>query len=434
MINNTLNDFSVKEKIGISIGYETTNIKIYDAIMGSGKTTKAIECMKKYVELGQKFIFVTPFLKEVQRVLDEIGNDYVVTPEPIIELVGSGFYINNEEPANPEYEINRKFKRINKREHFIKLLKKGFNIATTHSLYTSLFIGDASLFKDYILIIDESINPISTFNFGARDIKILFNENLISQNAKTNKIAVTDVHYKDDSFKEILNFCNQDNVYLINNVFVSMLPMEIIKAFKEVQILTYLFENSLMAYYFKWHNIKYRFHRVFDEKLIKEQIRKKLNIYEGSRNQKHNTHLTQYSKNFLNKQSKQQIRKIKESVKYVFRYEFQTNSHENSFTTFKEVKVKYAGRGYTRGFIPVNARATNEFSHKKSMAYIANRYLNPAIKNLFKDNNILINEDDWALSELIQWVWRGCIRNNQKMNLYIPSNRMRNLLINWLNK
>lgn len=415
-------------------GTTQDKVLVYDAIMGSGKTTKAIERMKKYEELGQKFIFVTPFLKEIERIQNQVGLDCIAAPEPTNELVGHRFYTNNEEPAALEDQIYKKFKRINKREHFIRLLIKGKNIATTHSLYTSLFIGDASLLKDYILIIDESINPIDKFNFGARDIEILFNENLITKDVNTNKIVVTDVHYKDDSFKEVLNFCNQENVYLINNVFVSMLPVEIIKAFKEVQILTYLFENSLMSYYFKWHNVGYRFDSRFDEKFMKEQIVKKLNIYEGSRNQKHNTHLTQYSKNFLNKQSKQQIRKIKESIKYVFRYEFQTKSNENSFTTFKDVKSKYAGRGYTRGFIHVNARATNEFSHKKSMAYIANRYLNPAIKNLFKDNNIIVNEDDWALSELIQWIWRGCIRNNQKMNLYIPSNRMRNLLINWLNK
>jgi hypothetical protein len=66
------------------------------------------------------------------------------------------------------------------------------------------------------------------------------------------------------------------------------------------------------------------------------------------------------------------------------------------------------------------------------MVYIGNRYLNPAICNFFKDNGVVIDQDYWALSELLQWLWRGCIRNDKKMNLHIPSIRMRTLLINWL--
>jgi len=37
------------------------------------------------------------------------------------------------------------------------------------------------------------------------------------------------------------------------------------------------------------------------------------------------------------------------------------------------------------------------------------------------------------LSELIQWVWRSAIRDGNSINIYIPSSRMRNLFIEWLN-
>ena len=45
-----------------------------------------------------------------------------------------------------------------------------------------------------------------------------------------------------------------------------------------------------------------------------------------------------------------------------------------------------------------------------------------------------MNEDLYSLSELIQWIYRSRIRNGEKINLYIPSKRMRELLIDWLNK
>lgn len=42
-------------------------------------------------------------------------------------------------------------------------------------------------------------------------------------------------------------------------------------------------------------------------------------------------------------------------------------------------------------------------------------------------------ENLWALSEMLQWIWRSAIRNGQKITVYIPSKRMRKLLLQWLN-
>jgi hypothetical protein len=48
-----------------------------------------------------------------------------------------------------------------------------------------------------------------------------------------------------------------------------------------------------------------------------------------------------------------------------------------------------------------------------------------------KGNNI--DKDIFALSEMVQFIWRSAIRNEQQINVYIPSKRMRNLLEQWLN-
>ena len=39
----------------------------------------------------------------------------------------------------------------------------------------------------------------------------------------------------------------------------------------------------------------------------------------------------------------------------------------------------------------------------------------------------------FALSEMLQWLWRGCIRNKEPMNVVIGSERMYWLFMNWLN-
>ena len=50
-------------------------------------------------------------------------------------------------------------------------------------------------------------------------------------------------------------------------------------------------------------------------------------------------------------------------------------------------------------------------------------------------NGIKFNQDHYALNILIQWLFRSAIRQKtpKEIDVYIPSERMRELLINWLN-
>ena len=82
---------------------------------------------------------------------------------------------------------------------------------------------------------------------------------------------------------------------------------------------------------------------------------------------------------------------------------------------------------------PCNARATNEYKHKKNLAYCINVFNNPVLNSFFINKGVTIDEDTYALSELIQWVFRSQLRDNKPINIYIPSERMRNLFIDWLN-
>ena len=40
--------------------------------------------------------------------------------------------------------------------------------------------------------------------------------------------------------------------------------------------------------------------------------------------------------------------------------------------------------------------------------------------------------DQYALAIMIQWVWRSRIRNGQEIWLYVPSRRMRELFLKWM--
>ncbi|KAB0444475.1 hypothetical protein [Lysinibacillus fusiformis] len=77
------------------------------------------------------------------------------------------------------------------------------------------------------------------------------------------------------------------------------------------------------------------------------------------------------------------------------------------WTCFKDDIPKLKGKGYTKGFVANNARATNDFEQKESLAYTVNRFMNLFEKKFFISKGVEVNEDMYTLSELIQWIWRS---------------------------
>ena len=110
----------------------------------------------------------------------------------------------------------------------------------------------------------------------------------------------------------------------------------------------------------------------------------------------------------------------------------QSPSGQKMWSTYKEAKHQLQGKGYTNGFIPFNKKATNEFKDRNAAAYCVNLFMNVGQKLFYQSNGVDVNEDDYALSIMVQWIWRSAIRDGEEIWLYIPSKRMRNLLTNWI--
>lgn len=406
-------------------------VKIYDAIMGSGKTHDAIIRMKQYLVDNKKFIYITPFLAEIERVKYELPMGKVFTPMSIEDNGGKYVYDVNTEIINENgvFKITKTYERLNKRKQFLKAASQGKNIISTHALFMSLKREDFELFSDYILILDEVVDPLQVRDIGARDIEIMKDQDLIIVD-DDDQVRFIDDEYRDKAFNDIKYLCNNSTVYHLDKYFfVWVFPIEIFKEFKEIQILTYFFEGSLLSAYFKMHGVSYNIN-ASNSSLGLLKLKGLLNIYTGTANQTKGK-LTNYSKTWIENNNSIH-KKIAASTENIFKKVFKTKSSANAFTTFKIFRVKLKGKRYASGFISINARATNDFRHKKSMAYLGNRYFTPQERNFFNNRGIQLDEDKWALSELIQWVWRGCIRDNKPMNLFIPSLRMRNLLKDWL--
>ena len=158
-------------------------------------------------------------------------------------------------------------------------------------------------------------------------------------------------------------------------------------------------------------------------------------------NEENALNVTWYKNNMsLKGKLSQEIKNLKKHITNFFKNKCKDSKvNDNLFSTFKDYEKKLNGSQWNKKFIPFNSRATNEFNHIQNLAYLVNIYPNGDIKSFLHKKGIKVNAELYALSILIQTIFRTRIRNFDKsdeeriINLYIPSSRMRNLLKKWLN-
>ena len=83
-------------------------------------------------------------------------------------------------------------------------------------------------------------------------------------------------------------------------------------------------------------------------------------------------------------------------------------------------------------FVKCNCRATNAYRDCWALAYLINVYVHPYVLRWFERQGVKIDQEAYALEQMVQWIWRSAIRDRKKVKLYIPSSRMRRLLKQWL--
>jgi hypothetical protein len=401
-------------------------IKVVDSIMGSGKTSAAINLMNN--DADNNYIFITPYLPEVERIKTSCNNRRFHDPK---------IYSNNG-------KLVRKFESLH------KLLADNKNIVSTHALFKRANEDTKELIHagNYILILDEVMDVVEQLDLRKDDLKILIDQGLIE--IKDNIIYWNEDKEFDSRYNDIRDMAlNNSLVFYKDTVLLWTFPVDVFKAFKEVYILTYLFDGQIQRYYYDFYNVQYQLHTIINDKekgytivpqtpetqsetkLIKQLIKSKINLYDGLLNNIGDPDYS-LSSSWYDKKSKPTISKLKNNILNYFQNIQKSKSNDNMWTTFEKQRGKLKGQGYTKGFVPCNARATNDFKHKNTLAYTVNRYVHPIIYGFFYEKGISVNQELFALSEMVQWVWRSAIREGKEISIYLPSKRMRQLLLTWL--
>lgn len=400
------------------------NVKIVDAIMGAGKSQSIINHINKSKD--GKFLVITPYLDEVKRYKTWCPNKNFKTPS---------------------YDGGSKLDDIK------KLISKGENIISTHALFQKFDneLIDMCRAANYTLIMDEVANVVDEYSISKQDFQVLIDTYTVI-NPETKQLIWKE-EYKDykthgDKYSEEKRLCDLGSLVCYGgNLMVWLFPIEIFNSFREIYILTYRFDLQMQKYYYDYYGLPYKYLSVVGDSLetyhlieysndinyIKYDYKNLIHICEIDKLNMIGDRETDLSKGWYERNKKNISMKIlKNNILNFFNNIRCGGSSDNIWTTFKDYQPYLRGKGYTKGFLPLNSRATNEYRDRTSVVYPVNRYLNPYVKNFFTTNNIQIDEDGYALSEMLQFIWRSAIRSGKEIWVYIPSVRMRNLLKRWI--
>ncbi|MBT2736198.1 DEAD/DEAH box helicase family protein [Bacillus sp. ISL-7] len=409
-------------------------VQIIDATCGKGKTSWAIQLMNESDE-SEKFMFITPFLSEVRRIKNSV---------------------TNRKFSEPEVDKDN----VTKLDSLKRLVRQGKNIVSTHELFSN--IDEATLtfikYHNYTLILDEVANVIVQAQISGDDIKLLLGHDGNEPYVTVDEYGfVTWKKEKyDGTFKRIERLAKTNNLMIFNNTAMFWtFPVSVFKAFKDVFILTYMFWGQSQRYYFTMFGVPMYFNSVElnsetgrfelipyvkptqeDVAILKQNI----NIYYPTKYNEKDMNVVgdkrgAFSHNWLteNVKDKEMVKLIKSHAYNFYWNKCKVKSEKVMWTCLKDFEKKLTPKSAKKQFVQITARATNDYVDKEVCIYLANRFMNPVEKKFFEYHKVNVDEDFWALSELIQWLFRSRIRRGEPIELYIPSSRMRGLLEKYLN-
>ena len=122
------------------------------------------------------------------------------------------------------------------------------------------------------------------------------------------------------------------------------------------------------------------------------------------------------------------VDKLRRNTTNFFRNLIPSSTTDNLWTTYEEFREEIKGKGFAKAFTYLSEENNGEYSDRIYLAYLANNFY-PATHGNFE-----ISEDQYALTELLQFIFKSALSKGSEIWIYIPSIRMRNLLKQWINE
>jgi hypothetical protein len=413
-------------------------INIHDYPCGSVKTTRMIESF----EADRKYLVILPLLTEVDRVISQSKKVVFVQPRG-----------NDNEEGTKVSSLQGQL-----------VLRQ--NIATTHAMYDKLVpMVKNGLLDDYDIIIDEvpevvkmvtskSKTSIQEFYIDAGYMDVDSATGLVRPTMKwwNNREEVSDT-----LSPKILNFAETGCLYLQEGkMFIWALPQSILTAGRSVTVMTYKSEGSMLLAYLRKLGLPYE---ISNDNELEEDFRSKaaelITIEDISALSENNFSFTGQTQGVS---SPLYATKVAQSLKNLKERKLKGVDLKNVLLTCKKDAWFKAANDNNRdaegedetpkknskpgvfaknsrmqdaNWIANTTRGTNDYVHCTHLIYLYDQNINPIVARWLRNNSQAFR-DAYALTELIQWVWRSRIRRGDSITLYLPSPRMRRLLEEWL--
>ena len=420
-------------------------VKVLDAPMGVGKTTGILNWMKDNPH--KKFLYVTPLLSEAESRV----------PEDCPEL---GFVF----PV--------KSHNMNKSEHLLKLLSEGKNVSFTHELFKGMKEEHLKYIKyhDYVLIIDEEVGMIVPFrgDVSRDDMKILRDAGSICVDYEDFGRVDWVGDYRDGRYDDIKSLSEMGMLYtneanFNKDLFVLQLPINLIQSSNETILITYLFKGSILHQLLQMRGFTFEFINkcsnleiplLKTEEEILEVAREKIVLHDIDRSRGVGVGSSLSYSWYTNNAKEEELENLRKEILRCYRKSIggSRDSLKETMITLPQdnaIGVRKKGKSVDKSrlvlggkvspstWLACSTRATNNYGHKTRVIHAYNRYppmeVEGYISSWKESANIGgVARNQFALAEMVQWIYRSAIRNGEEINLFILSERMENLFKEWL--
>lgn len=403
------------------------SVTIVDQPCGYGKTTEMIQSLNA----DELFLVVVPLKSEVRRELDSVAS--LGFEEPLEEMTSDR----------------------TKKSALIHLVSQRKSIVTTHKLYNEIgYLCSLGLLDEYHVIIDavpEVVTTLATISKRSAE-EFYLSTGYLSQDgtglcSTTQKWEEKKREVSDTLNPKIMASAEGGNLYLTpQGTFIMALPEMLFYRCSSLTVLTYKSEGCYFRKYLDRIGVEYDVHQSEEhEKLFREKARNLINFADASALQ--NVNFT-YAKQIEIKEGSKICKKVCSALKNVRQRQFCATPLTDIMVTsakknwrdnkaFKKGQLKLQGFAKSTGlgrvhWVANQTRGTNDYANCSHLIYLYDKHPQPPIAQWLNASTKAFSEA-YALTELIQWVWRSRIRQNEPITLYLPSPRMKRLMLDWLN-
>ena len=383
--------------------------------MGSGKTSGMINYMNDHKE--KRWLFITKYIDEAERV---------------------GKACNFTSPS--KHFTGRKIDNLE------SLINDGENISSTHALFAlmSKELLEKVEEMNYSLVIDETIQLVDKLDYSPWDVDQLIKYHVVDIDPSSKKVIQNNSKYREGYFSEAKQMSDVGCLYAVKGEFskqelYTRLHISFFESFEDVYLMTYLYDYQPISVYFKSNNLNYfRLYphcnegkQYIDDVSDEKKYDLKINLLQDVKI--NNVGYNQYDLSVSWYKGRGDKEQLKNNIYNVFHNIWHVKPSDSIWTCYKEFFDDVKSSQYKRSFVSMNLCATNEYRDRHNVVYCVNRFFPPAMRSLYKDVDAWLGEQEFALSEMVQFVWRSAVRDGEEINLYVPSKRMRDLFVGWFN-